>query len=167
MCAAFIGCMILLLSVGGSAIGEDLKKSGTVRIEQGRVSDVTDLSVEICDALDDVAARRAGEALACLPIPADRCRRRLDAVAFGIEALTHESYHLRGILDEARAECYALQSSVRTAIALGLTAETAAALNTYYASALYPRLPSGYHSADCRPGGAFDLHPETPAWPAG
>jgi hypothetical protein len=140
---------------------------GTVRVEQGRVSDVTDLSVEICDALDDVVAGTAGEALSCLPIPAERCRRRLDAVAFGIEALTHESYHLRGILDEARAECYALQSSTRTAMALGLTADEASALNTYYASALYPRLPSEYHSSDCRPGGTFDLHPETPAWPGG
>jgi hypothetical protein len=24
-----------------------------------------------------------------------------------------------------------------------------------------------YHSAQCRPGGAYDLHPDTPAWPSG
>lgn len=140
---------------------------GTVRVEQGRVSDVTDLSVEICDALDDVVAGQAGEALSCLPVPAETCRRRLDAVAFGIEALTHESYHLQGILDEGETECYALQTSTRTAVALGLTADQAAALNAYYASVLYPRLPSAYHSRHCRPGGRFDLRPETPAWPDG
>ena len=38
MRAAFIGGLVLLLSVGGSAIGEDLKKSGTVRIEQVQVA---------------------------------------------------------------------------------------------------------------------------------
>ena len=36
--AAFVGGMVLLLSVGGSAIAEDLKKSGTVRIEQVQIA---------------------------------------------------------------------------------------------------------------------------------
>ena len=36
--AVFIGCMVMLLAVGGAAIGEDLKKSGTVRIEQVQIA---------------------------------------------------------------------------------------------------------------------------------
>jgi hypothetical protein len=28
-------------------------------------------------------------------------------------------------------------------------------------------MPEGdYHSAKCRPGGPYDLHPETPDWPS-
>jgi hypothetical protein len=38
MRAAFAGSLVLLLSLGGSASGEDLKKSGTVRIEQVQVA---------------------------------------------------------------------------------------------------------------------------------
>jgi hypothetical protein len=38
MRAAFAGSLVLLLCVGGSAIGEDLKKSGTVRIEQVQIA---------------------------------------------------------------------------------------------------------------------------------
>ena len=140
---------------------------GTVLVEGGAVGDVTDLSLEICDALDDVVAGDAGTALECLTAPADDCRRPLDAVAFGIEALTHESLHLRGILDEARTECYALQTSARTGVRLGLTPAQAAAVNAYYLARLYPLLPAAYQSGECRPGGPLDLHPETPAWPAG
>lgn len=138
---------------------------GTVRVERGRVADTADLSVEICEALDDIVHGEADETLACLPDPDDGCRRKLDALAFGIEALTHEAFHLRGILEEARAECYALQTATRTAVALGIDPTDAAALNVYYVENLYPRLPPEYHSPECRGGGSLDLHPETPAWP--
>ena len=36
--AAFFGSLVLLLALGGTAIGEDLKKSGTVRIEQVQIA---------------------------------------------------------------------------------------------------------------------------------
>ena len=38
MRGSIVGSLALLLSVGGSAIGEDLKKSGTVRIEQVQIA---------------------------------------------------------------------------------------------------------------------------------
>jgi hypothetical protein len=140
---------------------------GLVPVENGRVGDHTDLSVEICDALDDVVGGRAGDALACLHAPAPVCRRRLDAVAFGVEALTHESWHLRGFLDEAQTECYTLQTSWQTGVRLGLPTAEALALADYFRRELYPRMEAVYHGAACVPGGPWDLHPETPAWPAG
>jgi len=36
--AAFIGGLVLMLAIGGSAGGDDLKKSGTVRIEQVQIA---------------------------------------------------------------------------------------------------------------------------------
>ena len=140
---------------------------GLVPVENGRVADHADLSVEICDALDDVAAGRAVDALGCLSAPTGACQRRLDAVAFGIEALTHESWHLAGYLDEAQTECLTLQTSWQTGVRLGLTPQEALAVADYYRRQLYPRMEAVYHGAACAPGGPWDLHPETPAWPVG
>lgn len=140
---------------------------GRVGIEGGRVNDYADLSMEICDALDDVRSGKSRDTLACLPDPPVPCVRRLHGLAFGIEALTHESIHLRGIIDEAQTECIAMQTSTQTSVELGIPPDQALQLNTWYVENLYPNLPPAYHSPDCRPGGPWDLQPDTPAWPIG
>jgi hypothetical protein len=84
------------------------------------------------------------------------------AEAQAVEVLAHESFHLRGVKNEAAAECYALQFVARVARQLGATATNAEEL---YAFALegYPRHPTQYLSRDCRPGGALDLDGGFPA----
>src|SRR5215213_5136169 len=77
--------------------------------------------------------------------------------ARAIEVLAHESFHLRGVKEEAVAECYAIQF-IRV-VARGLRATNANARLLYeLALHAYPYHPPDYLSPECRPGGALDLH---------
>jgi hypothetical protein len=82
-----------------------------------------------------------------------------------VHVLAHESYHLFGILDEARTECMSVQNTARTAEMLGATATQARSLAERYWTEFYPRLPNEYRSNDCRDGGSLDRHPATSDWP--
>jgi hypothetical protein len=92
-----------------------------------------------------------------------------DEAAFAITVLAHEATHLRGIRNEAQAECFALQEGVALGRRLGLDARTARALmeeqlardlsDASVARVDY-RLPPG-----CRNGGSFDLRPNDPRFP--
>lgn len=81
-----------------------------------------------------------------------------------VHVLTHEAMHMAGEKDEARAECLAVQRDARLARALGATAEQAVALARQYWREAYPRMPDGYRSGDCGPGGAMDAHLPDPPW---
>jgi hypothetical protein len=82
-----------------------------------------------------------------------------------VHVLAHESYHLFGIIDEARTECMSVQNTARTAELLGATPEQAQALAARYWSEFYPGLPDEYRSPDCRDGGSLDRHPASSDWP--
>ena len=73
-----------------------------------------------------------------------------------VHVLTHEAMHLSGRLGEAEAECAAVQRDARTARLLGSPAADAAALAAAYWHDLYPLMPDGYRSPECRAGGAMD-----------
>jgi hypothetical protein len=88
----------------------------------------------------------------------------LEAGSLAVEALAHEAYHLAGVQDEAATQCYALQAMRFVAMRLGAAAEVGNAY-VHEAVARYPRLPEAYRSAQCREGGALDLHPETGVFP--
>ena len=82
-----------------------------------------------------------------------------------IAVLAHESWHLRGVVDEARTQCYAVQSVEAVARGLGVPSADARLLAARVALD-DAHMPVGeYHSGQCRPGGAYDLRPDTPAWP--
>jgi hypothetical protein len=83
------------------------------------------------------------------------------AEARAVEVLAHESFHLRGIKDEAAAECYAIQFIPRVARGLGATTANAELLHELALHA-YPYHPPRYLSAECRSGGALDLHGSLP-----
>ena len=82
--------------------------------------------------------------------------------------LAHEAWHLNGVRDEGKTECYALQSGIEIGRRLGLSEATARqmmrqqlaenALRTG-ASAEY-RVPPG-----CRNGGSLDLEPAASQFP--
>ena len=68
-------------------------------------------------------------------------------------------------MNEAQTQCYALQTAELTALRLGVLPPDAHAAAVFLV-AHDARLPEGdYHSRECRPGGAYDLHPQTAAWP--
>lgn len=73
-----------------------------------------------------------------------------------VHVLTHEAMHLAGTLDEARAECEAVQRDAQTARLLGASPADARALALDYWRAVYPRMPDGYRSGSCAAGTGWD-----------
>ncbi len=107
-----------------------------------------------------------------------------DAYATAILTLAHESIHLGGVVNlrlssgtivgdplaEAKAQCYGMQWMPYVAEQLGDTPDDAQAVATYYWDRDYPRYQQfdrgEYWSAECKPGGALDLHlAGATAWP--
>jgi hypothetical protein len=85
-----------------------------------------------------------------------------------IAVLAHESWHLRGERDEARTECFALQTGVGLGVRLGLSEGTARQMmrqqlaeNALHAGAS----PEYLLTAGCRDGGELDLNPGTSRFP--
>jgi hypothetical protein len=81
-----------------------------------------------------------------------------------VHVLTHESMHMRGIENEADAECAAMQRDAETAELLGADRADAQALARVYWLNDYPQMPGDYRSAECRPGGALDEHLPMAPW---
>jgi hypothetical protein len=131
--------------------------------EHGRPSDETSLSAATCKGLEQVW-RGDVRSFACLH--SGGCDPTTLAAVSGIVTLAHESWHLRGIVEEARTQCYAIQTTEAVAVALGVPPADAHALAARVALD-DARAPRGeYHSPACQPGGAYDLRPETPDWPS-
>jgi hypothetical protein len=132
--------------------------------EHGRPSGETSLSASTCSSLERVWRGKQGSFSCLFTGGCDKKTR--DAVS-GIVTLAHESWHLRGIVNEAQTQCYAVQTTETVARSLGVAADDAHAIAVRVA-ADDARAPEGeYHSSQCRPGGAYDLRPDTPAWPSG
>lgn len=86
-----------------------------------------------------------------------------DDEVVAVHVLTHESMHMRGLTDEAQAECAAIQRDAETSRLLGANTDDALALARHYWLSVYPRMPEDYRSSDCHPGGALDEHlPDAP-----
>jgi hypothetical protein len=92
------------------------------------------------------------------------CRNPLE-IAWSLNTLAHESYHLAGVRHEAQTECYALQAIDFVARRLGASPEQGRALGAFSFDQLPSRMPAEYSSPECHDGRRFDLHPDDPAWP--
>jgi hypothetical protein len=132
--------------------------------EHGRPSSRTSLSASTCRSLERVW-RGKRRSFGCLL--GGGCDEDTVRAAFGIVTLAHESWHLRGVLNEAQAQCYAVQTTEQAARALGVPPAHAHVLALRVAADDGAAPRGDYHSGECRPGGAFDLHPKTPDWPTG
>jgi hypothetical protein len=88
-----------------------------------------------------------------------------DALARSVGSLAHEAAHVSGIRNEAKADCYGLQSIGRAARMLGRTRAEGAYLATIYLKHWRPWLRPPYVSRKCRSGGKLDLHPQSSRWP--
>jgi hypothetical protein len=139
---------------------------GSVRFdENGRPADETRLRAFTCAELDALAEGRRDEQLACAERDGDACGPEVEDLALAVDVLAHESWHLAGVLDEAVAECRAVQTIALTAQRLGATVAQGDALARVHLRAGYQRLPERYRSGACAAGGALDLRPDDPAWP--
>jgi hypothetical protein len=88
--------------------------------------------------------------------------------ARAVAVLAHESWHLRGVDDEGRTECYALQSGVELGRRLGLSEGTARQMMRQQLTENRLRGPSTLEyvvPAECRDGGALDLDPADGTFP--
>ena len=142
-------------------------RSGSVWFdENGGPVDEAALSRETCKWLVRLAGGDARDDLACLEaaVLVGACGRDGDDLVHAVVTLAHESMHLRGARDEATTQCYAIQLAARAAQLLGVAPAQAVAIGRH-ALARQRYVPSSYQSSECRPGGALDLHPETPSWP--
>lgn len=81
-----------------------------------------------------------------------------------VHILTHEAMHVAGHLNEAEAECAAVQRDMLTAEALGANTLEAKELAQRYWKQIYPHLPTAYMSPECAPGGTFDEQLPTSPW---
>jgi hypothetical protein len=92
----------------------------------------------------------------------DRSEPSRDQVV-AVHVLTHETMHMRGITDESKAECAAVQRDAAMAVALGATPTQGEALAQRYWREVYPRMPDGYRRG-CGPRGEFDEGFAVPPW---
>ena len=85
-----------------------------------------------------------------------------------IAVLAHEAWHLRGESDEARTECYALQSGVELGQRLGLSESRARQLMRQQLTENALRGAGSFEyrvSSECRDGGSLDLGPADSRFP--
>jgi hypothetical protein len=134
-------------------------ESGRTEFIGGKPVSVSYLQEGVCQTLHAYAQElRAG--LTCL-LP---CDQPLE-VAWSVNTLAHESYHLAGVRNEAETQCYALQAIDFVARRLGASAEQARALAVFSFDQLPGRMPPEYSSPQCRNGSAYDLRPRDAVWP--
>jgi hypothetical protein len=139
--------------------------AGVVYVDaDGRVPDETKLFTATCAELDALAEGRRDAQLACAE-RSTSCGGEVQSLAWAVDALTHEAFHLRGYLDEGVTECYAVQTMARTAERLGATPAQARNLAVLHWETGLPEMPSQYQAAGCADGAALDLRPDDPAWP--
>jgi hypothetical protein len=112
------------------------------------------LTPDLCYALHSLAAGR--------DVPS------FSQTARAIAVLAHEAWHLRGVRDEGRAECFALQSGVRVGRRLGLGEETARRMmrSQLVANQLHGAGTAEYVvPASCVNRGPLDLSPAVDRFP--
>lgn len=140
-------------------------EAGSVQFDaSGIPSDTTDLKRPICSALARFPHDVTSPAYACVYATAD-CPQKIWEDVLAVHTLAHEVWHLHGYGDEARVECYALQTTARAAELFGADPAAAQATANYALVRFYPNEPDEYREPDCVNGGPLDLRPADPVWP--
>jgi hypothetical protein len=183
--AAVAALALLLDRPGWNDLGADDRRAAEARIsaEASRVAgkqvrvacDTSGRHVGVVSHADGVA--EVGGRLAYLTpelcYALERLALHSDVVSFSqtaraIAVLAHEAWHLRGVRDESRTECFALQSGVRVARRLGLGENTARRMmrSQLVANQLHGAATAEYVvGADCANRGPLDLSPSDDVFP--
>jgi hypothetical protein len=139
---------------------------GEVWFFGSKPADYTVISTATCDRLTAFAADPARYDPSGCPGPS--CSE-IEQTALALQVVAHESYHLWGAQEEAKAECYGLQSLWYVASRLGAPLSEAKDLGAFYWRDVYPQHSAqwpNYYTRDCRKRGRLDLRPSDPRWPA-
>jgi hypothetical protein len=86
-------------------------------------------------------------------------------LASALNLLSHEAQHRLGVANEAKTECFGVQTVRRFARELGAPDQLAATLSRLVWTQVYPRMSEEYRSPHCRDGGRFDLNPNSSVFP--
>jgi hypothetical protein len=149
----------------GRLFGWDIVE-GSVRFDaDGTPHDETKLRKLSCDELDALAEGERGKELSCIERTNLACGRNGRETVMAVDVLAHESWHLRGVMDEGETECRSLQTMALTAQRLGATPEQGAAMARAQFEGGYLELPARYQRADCADGGPLDMRPGDPRFP--
>lgn len=132
---------------------------------------------------ESLAAGHANPARGDIVFQYPWCQRLMDYLAhpqranreeiISLHIFTHESMHVRGELNEAAAECQAVQRNARTATLLGVSDSAARrSAQIYYRDLYLAREVAGpmsanYFSAECAPGKAMDERVDNSIWARG
>jgi hypothetical protein len=130
---------------------------------EGKPADEAKLSADTCKTLRRFL-HGGVSGLRCLSRHG-ACPLEIREAAIAVNVLSHESWHLAGIRDEAATQCYALQSNADTAVRLGANEDDARSIAGFILREVQPALPADYRSRDCYDGGPLDLHPDRRSWP--
>jgi hypothetical protein len=146
-------------------IGWDIVE-GSVRFhEDGTPYDDTRIRETSCAELDALAEGRRAKELECVARTNLACGRHGRETVMAVDVLAHESWHLRGVMDEAETECRSLQTMAWTAERLGAKPEQGRALARARYEGSYQEMPEQYRSGVCVDGGALDLRPDDNRFP--
>lgn len=124
---------------------------GSVSLDaNGNPADRTDLTGPICDALRHLYTDEGRAELKCL-VTDGRCPESARRSVIALSVVAHEAMHLRGILDEAAAECSSIGEGQRSGELVGLSAEQGRMIGYLHLMALNPSTPPEYtvSPADC------------------
>jgi len=132
--------------------------------EHGRPPDEASLSATTCRGLERVW-RRDQTSFKCLI--GGGCDQSTVRAVHGLVTLAHESWHLRGIVEEGRTQCDAVQMTEHVALRLGIPPEDAQADRAPRRSRRCGGAARRVPLARVPSGGAFDLRPDTLDWPSG
>jgi hypothetical protein len=103
----------------------------------------TNLSAGPCKGLRRVLDKGSALDLQCLKWS---CSQADEQAAMGLAVLTHESVHMRGVIDEGRTECEAQQRVATTARQLGLNEASAQAVAYWQRTDYAEMLPDQYRT---------------------
>ncbi len=138
-----------------------LTNVGSVSLdENGRIADRTDLTGPVCDGLRHFYGDGGKAELACLT-SGKSCPRSALVSIVSLSVVVHESMHLRGQLDEGRAECESIGESQTLSTTLGIPLEQARMISWLHWAGMNPNTPPQYRigPGDCDFVAALEREP--------
>lgn len=137
-------------------------RAGSVSLDhEGNIADRTDLTKPICDGLKRALSKEGREELSCLTEPRGFCTPEARKSVVALMVTTHEAMHLRGILDEAKAECAAITYAPKAAELAMLTPGQGRVMAWVHWKALNANTPGQYrvNEASCPAAAALVAAP--------
>ncbi|MBO9533090.1 MAG: hypothetical protein J7513_08980 [Solirubrobacteraceae bacterium] len=135
-----------------------LTNVGSVRLDsEGRIADRTDLTGPVCDGLRNLYKPGGTAELACLT-NGGKCSRNALISVVSISVVAHESMHLRGQLDEGRAECESIGESEAISRTLKIPLQQARVISYLHYAGMNPYTPDRYQvsASNCAPVAALE-----------